>query len=398
MSKEDTSYINSESPDDLRQVVHMDLDSFFVSVECLTDGRLKGKPLIVGGSGDRGVVASCSYEARAFGVRSAMPVKLAKQLCPHAIVVRGDHEKYSQYSHLVTDIIREKVPLFEKASIDEFYLDFTGLERYFGCLKYADELRGLIMRETGLPLSFGLSVNKTVSKIATGEAKPNGRLQVIQGTEKPFLGPLSVRKIPGVGDKGYQLLRSMGVEKIATLQQMPPEMIRSALGENGLYIWKKANGQDDSAVEPYQERKSISTEETFEKDTTDVKKLQAILGSMAEELCAKLRKEGKLASTLSIKIRYSDFDTHTKQVRIPYTSADHVIIPAVKELFEKLYDRRMLIRLVGVRLSDLVNGHYQIDLFDDTEERMNLYKALDKLNGRFGEGTVFRAQGLVRRK
>jgi DNA polymerase-4 len=381
-----------------RHVVHLDLDSFFVSVECLTDSRLKGKPLIVGGSGDRGVVASCSYEARSFGVRSAMPVKLAKQLCPHAITIRGDHEKYSRYSHLVTDIIREKVPLFEKASIDEFYLDLTGMDRFFGCMRYADELKTLIVKETGLPLSFGLSGNKTVSKIGTGEAKPDGRIHIMHGTEKPFLGPLSVRKIPGVGDKGYRLLSSMGVEKIETLQQMPPETIHAALGENGLHIWKKANGWDESPVLPHQERKSISTEETFEQDTTDVKKLEAVVVNMAEELCAQLRKNGKLASTLTVKIRYSDFNTHTKQTSIPYTSADHVVIPAVKELFSKLYDRRILIRLVGVKLSDLVNGYYQIDLFDDTQERLNLYQAMDKLNGRFGKGTVFRAPGLARKK
>ncbi len=383
---------------DNRQVVHLDLDSFFVSVECLTDSRLKGRPLIVGGSGDRGVVASCSYEARAFGVRSAMPIKLAKQLCPHAVTIRGDHEKYSRYSHLVTDIIREKVPLFEKASIDEFYLDLTGMDRFFGCIQYADELKNLIVKETGLPLSFGLSGNKTVSKIGTGEAKPDGRIHIMHGTEKRFLGPLSVRKIPGVGDKGYRLLSSMGVEKIETLQQMPSETVYAALGENGLHIWKKANGWDESPVLPNQERKSISTEETFEQDTTDVKKLEAIVVNMAEELCAQLRKNGKLASTLTVKIRYSDFNTHTRQTSIPYTSADHVVIPAIKELFSKLYDRRMLIRLVGVKLSDLVNGYYQIDLFEDTQERLNLYKAMDKLNGRFGKGTIFRAPGLARKK
>lgn len=387
----------NEKDTELKNVVHMDLDSFFVSVECLMDSRLKGKPLIVGGESDRGVVASCSYEARAFGVRSAMPVRLAKRLCPHAIVVRGDHAKYSEYSHLVTDIIRDKSPVFEKASIDEFYMDFTGLERFFGSYRFADELRNTIIKETGLPLSFGLSVNKTVSKIATGESKPNGRMQILHGTEKGFLAPLPVKRIPGVGSKTYELLRSMGVSQIGTLQQMPPEMLKSALGENGLHIWKKANGIDNTPVEPYNERKSISTEHTFETDTTDVKKIESLLISMAEELCAKLRSEAKLASTLAIKIRYSDFDTHTKQMRIPYTSADHVVIPAVKNLFAKLYERRMLIRLVGLRLSDLVNGHYQINLFDDSEERIKLYKALDKLNLRYGSGTVFRAPGLDRK-
>lgn len=376
-----------------RTIVHMDLDSFFVSVSCLEHPSLRGKPVIIGGTGDRGVVASCSYEARAFGVRSAMPVKLARRLCPDALVVRGDYDRYSYYSDIVTEIISESVPVYEKSSIDEFYMDLSGMDRFFGCYKWATELRQKITRETGLPISFGLSLNKTVSKIATGEAKPNGQMKIDTGTEKNFLAPLRVDKIPMVGEKTFHLLRSMGVEKVFTLQQMPPELLSHVLGENGIMIWKKANGIDTSPVEPYSERKSISTEETFSQDTIDVERLRAILVGMTEKLAFSLRKQQKLTSCISVKIRYSNFDTHTQQLRIPYTSCDHTLIARVKELFDKLYNRRLLIRLIGVRFSYLVGGGYQISLFEDSEEMIRLYQAMDRLRKRFGDSAVQRAAG-----
>jgi DNA polymerase-4 len=371
----------------------MDLDSFFVSVSCLEHPVLKGKPVLIGGTGDRGVVASCSYEARAYGVHSAMPMKLARRLCPDAIVVRGDYDRYSYYSDMVTEIISESVPLYEKSSIDEFYLDLSGMDRFFGCYKWATELRHKITRETGLPISFGLSPNKTVSKVATGEAKPNGQLRVDDGSEKHFLAPLSISKIPMVGEKTWQLLRSMGVEKVHTLQQMPPELLENVLGENGISIWKKANGIDNSPVEPYSERKSVSSEETFSQDTTDTDKLLAVLVSMTDKLAFQLRSEEKVTSCITVKIRYSDFDTHTMQARIPYTACDHVLIDGVKKLFQKLYTRRLLVRLIGVRFSHLVGGGYQINLFDDSEEMIKLYQAMDRMRARFGEGSVQRAIG-----
>lgn len=378
----------------MRSVVHMDLDTFFVSVERLQDSRLEGKPILIGGSSDRGVVASCSYEARKFGIHSAMPMRLARQLCPEAILVRGDHERYSYYSNVVTDIIKDSVPLYEKSSIDEFYIDLTGMDRFFGCQKIASELRQKITKHSGLPISLGLSENKTVSKVATGEAKPNGQREVPFGTAKPFLSPLSIRKIPMVGDKTYHMLRSMGVEKIHTLQQMPVELLDAALGKMGIVIWEKANGIDLSPVVPYSERKSVSTESTFEQDTIDIKMLEANLISMTEQLGSRLRREQQLTSCVTVKIRYSDFETHTQQRHVPYTSADHTLIPLVKELFKRLYNRRMLIRLIGVRFSHLVHGNYQINLFEDTEESIALYQALDRLNGKFGDNTVRRARGM----
>jgi DNA polymerase-4 len=375
-------------------ILHMDLDTFFVSVERLLDSRLQAKPILIGGTSDRGVVASCSYEARKFGIHSAMPMKMARQLCPEAIVIRGNSANYSKYSHLVTEVIRESVPLFEKSSIDEFYADLSGMDRFFGTYQFATELRQRIISETGLPISFGLSANKTVSKVATGEAKPNNQIRVDCGLEKPFLAPLSVRKIPMVGGKTYQTLRNLGVRQIQTVQQMPVEMMEKVFGKNGIQIWNKANGIDPSPVIPFHERKSISTERTFERDTIDVGKLKGILTAMAENLAFQLRRGQKVSGNISVKVRYSDFNTHSLQKKIPYTNADHQLIPKVLEMFEKLYDRRLLVRLVGVRYSDLVHGSYQINLFDDTEEHIRLYQAMDKLRARYGDRAVLRASGM----
>lgn len=377
-----------------KTIVHMDLDSFFVSVERLYNSKLEGLPILIGGSGDRGVVSSCSYEAREYGVTSAMPMKMARQLCPHAVVIRGDMERYSYQSHLITEIIREETPLYEKSSIDEFYLDISGMDRFFGCYQWTTELRDRIVKESGLPISFGLSINKTVSKVATGESKPFGQLQVERGEEKPFLSPLSIRKIPMVGDKTYRLLRSMGIARVRTIQEMDIELMEKVLGKSGISLWKKANGIDNTPVVPYRENKSISTEQTFHQDTTDVARLKALLVAMAEKLAFKLRKSEKVASTITIKVRYSDFQTHTLQARIPYTSCDHILIKKAQELFDRLYNRRLLVRLVGMKVSGLVHGGYQINLFEDTEEMISLYQAMDRMRQRFGSRAVVRAIGM----
>lgn len=374
-----------------RSIAHIDLDTFFVSVSRLENPKLVGKPVLVGGTEGRGVVAACSYEARTFGIHSAMPMKMALRLCPDAIVVRGDYERYSYYSDVITEIIKESVPSYEKSSIDEFYMDLTGMDRFFGCYKWAQELREKIIRETNLPISFGLSANKTVSKIATGEAKPNNHKKIDFGVEKIFLAPLSVSKIPMVGEKTYHILRGMGIEKILTLQQMPPELLVRILGENGHVIWKKANGIDNTPVEPYNERKSISTEETFGQDTIDAVSLKNMLTGMTEKLAYQLRSENKLTACVTVKLRYSNFDTHTMQSRIPYTSCDHTLIQRVKELFDKLYNRRMLVRLIGVKFSHLVGGSHQINLFEDSEEMIKLYQAMDKMRKRFGSDAIQRA-------
>ena len=372
----------------------MDLDTFFVSVERLKDSRLVGKPVIVGGTGARGVVASCSYEARLMGVHSAMPIRIARNLCPDAVVVRGDYEHYSYYSNMITGLIEENVPLYEKSSVDEFYIDMTGMDKFFGTYKYIKELREKIIRETGLPISFGLSENKTVSKVATGEAKPNNYMKIEYGIEKEFLAPLTVKKIPMVGDVTSQLLKKMGIVRIKTVQEMPQQVMHNILGENGKTIWRKANGIDSSPVEPYSERKSISSEETFDSDTIDIKKIKTILSAMTEKLAFQLRKENKLTSTITVKIRYSDFDTHTKQLRIPYTSTDHTLIKVVKEMFDKLYERRVLIRLIGVKFSGLVNGGYQINLLEDSVELIQLYQEMDYVRKRYGDKAVQRVSAV----
>lgn len=375
-----------------RAIVHMDLDTFFVSCERRTNSELNDIPLIIGG-GDRGVVASCSYEARRFGVRSAMPIHMALKLCPQAKVMKGDMELYSQLSHDVTQIIQEKAPVMEKASIDEFYLDITGMDKFHGSYKWTDELAQKVIKETGLPISFSLSINKTVSKIATGEGKPVGNLEIPEQGVQDFLNPLSIQKIPMVGAVTFQLLSRIGVRKIQTLAEMPAEVLQQMIGKNGLELWKKAHGIDNTPVEPYTERKSISTETTFTQDTIDIAKLRRILLGMVEKLAFQLRAEQWLTSTVTVKIRYANFDTETKQCRVAYTSADHILTKNVTELFEKVYQRRMRLRLIGVRFSGLVRGTYQIDLFEDTQEMLSLYEAMDKMKKRYGFDAVMRCAG-----
>ncbi|MBE7641136.1 MULTISPECIES: DNA polymerase IV [Salegentibacter] len=374
-----------------KSILHLDLDTFFVSVERLQHSELKNKPLIVGGMGDRGVVAACSYETRKFGVHSGMAMKVARQLCPQATVIKGNASTYTKYSKEVTEIIKSKVPSFEKASVDEFYADLSGMDKFFGINQFAHELRQTIIKESGLPISFGLSQNKVVSKIATGEAKPNAEIVIPHGNEKTFLAPLSVNKIPMVGNKTFQKLLNLGVREIKTIQEMPVQMLESVLGKAGRTIWKRANGLDNTPIIPYHERKSISTERTFGRDTIDMVRLHATLVAMAESLAYQLRRGNKLTSLISVKIRYSDYQTHSKQAKIAYTSADHILIPKVEMLFKQLYSRRLLIRLIGVKFSGLAGGNYQINLFDDSEEMLNLYNSLDKIRERFGEHSVMRA-------
>jgi DNA polymerase-4 len=377
-----------------RTIAHFDLDTFFVSVERLVNPSLTGKPIIIGGVSDRGVVSSCSYEARRFGVHSAMPMRMARQLCSQAVYIRGDMELYSRYSRLVTDVIADSAPLYEKTSVDEHYLDLTGMDRFFGCYKWTHELRERIIRETGLPISFGLSQNKTISKIATGQAKPNGELHVLPEQVHPFLDPLSIRKIPMVGEVGYRLLRSMGVAKIRTLRLMPPDMIQQVLGKNGLIVWKKANGIDPSPVKPYSEQKSISSEHTFDQDTTDMALLKQTLTHIVEKIAFEMRNKQKLTGCVTVKIRYANFDTHSRQKHIAYTAFDHLLINTVMDIFSQLYNRRMLIRLVGVRFSHLVGGSQQLDLFDNRPELINLYQTMDQIRRRHGKKAIGRAEGM----
>src|SRR5690606_13519593 len=374
-----------------RNVAHFDLDTFFVSVARLQNSALEGKPIIIGGSSDRGVVASCSYEARKFGVHSAMPMKLARRLCPSAVYLKGDMDSYSYHSRIVTEIIKERVPVVEKASIDEFYVDLTSMDRFYGCSQFAVELKQTILKESGLPISYALASNKLVSKVATDDAKPNGQLAIPFGMEKGYLAPLPVKRMPGIGLKTSTLLQRMGVETIKLLSEIPLPMMENLLGKNGVDLSRKANGLDDTPVVPYTEQKSIGKEETFENDTIDMKFLYGELVRLTEGVCFQLRKQKRLCGCITVKLRYANFDTVSRQVTVPYTANDHVLLSKAQELFYKLYDRRMLVRLLGVRVSHLVGGFQQINLFEDTEESVRLYQAMDKIRKRFGETAVHRA-------
>ena len=379
-----------------KAILHMDLDTFFVSCERLIDSSLIGLPILVGGTGDRGVVSAASYEARKYGAYSGMSMKIARMRCPEAIIIRGNTSTYTKFSKMVTEILKENVPVLEKSSIDEFYADLSGMDRFYGSYKFASELRQSIIRETGLPISFGLSINKTVSKVATNEAKPDNQLKIDYGFEKRFLAPLSIRKIPMVGEKTYNRLRNLGIKKVETLQNMPVEAVEQIFGKNGRLMWKRANGIDKSPIVEYHERKSISSERTFDKDTINIDKLKSILISMTEQLAYQLRSEQKICSVVTLKIRYSDFNTYTKQIKVPYTAADHQLIPVVLDLFKKLYGKRLLIRLIGVKLGGLTGGNLQISLFDDVHKTVDLYHAMDGIRKRFGKKSIVRASALFK--
>ena len=376
-----------------RSIVHMDLDAFFVAVECLRDDRLKGIPLIIGGKNGKGVVTACSYEARSFGIHSAMPTKTAMMLCPQAKVISGDMDAYSHHSRLVTEVIASEAPLFEKSSIDEFYLDLSGMDKYFGTFQWACELRRKIRRETGLVASMGVSCNKLVSKVATSEHKPDGEKQVLPGDEKDFLGPLPVRKLPSIGTKTTQFLADMGIFDVQTLRQMPLSLLQKTLGKNGKSLWLKARGIDHTPITPYRERKSISTECTFHQDSIDVNHIKAMLTAMVEKLGQQLREQRHLTACVAIKIRYANFDTESKQKHVHYTSSDDTILQTVLSLFSKTYTRRMRLRLVGVRLTDLIHGSEQLNLFDNND-RSHLLQALDHIRTLHGPASIQRASTL----
>ncbi|MBL7758070.1 MAG: DNA polymerase IV [Chitinophagaceae bacterium] len=381
----------------LPYIAHFDLDSFFVSVEILNNPSLKGKPVLVGGY-ERGVVAACSYEARKYGIHSAMPMKKAMQLCPHAIVTNSSRADYSRYSRWVTDIIASKVPLFEKASIDEFYIDLTGMDKFFGVSRYARELRELITKETGLPISAGLSSAKFISKMATNEAKPNGFLEIPHGREKDFLWPLGIEKINGVGQQTEQTLKNFGIYTIEDLARTPLELLQRYVGKWGESLWEKAQGIGSSQIETEWEQKSISHENTFEHDYTDLQFLNQELVRLTEKTAYALREDEKLAGCITVKIRYSDFETTSRQETIDYTALDDQLIAKVKDLFRKSYQAGRPVRLLGVRLSQFIPFTVQMSLFDNNVEKLNLYKAVDEIKNQFGSKLVAKASSMRRKE
>ena len=373
-----------------RIIAHFDLDSFFVSVEILNNPSLKDKPVIVGGR-DRGVVAACSYAARKFGIHSGMPSKKAFQLCPNLIVANSSRSEYSKYSRWVTNIIASKAPLFEKASVDEFYIDLTGMEKFFNPLQWTIDLRQQIIDETHLPISFGMASNKMIAKMATNEAKPNGYLQVPFGKEKEFLAPLTVNKIPGVGEHNYEVLKALGIRTIKDLSERNPEELEERLGNWGTVLWNKSQGIQHGEVSQYHEAKSVSSENTFDEDKTDILFLKSELVRLSEKIAFELRQDEKLTGCIAVKIRYHDFETTSRQTTVAYTCADDEIIPVVKDLFNKLYRKGIPVRLLGVRLSELTTVAIQTNLFDDVKRKSGLYKAIDNVKNRFGKNLLTRA-------
>jgi DNA polymerase IV len=371
-------------------IAHFDMDAFFVSVECLKDPSLKGKPLLVGGHSDRGVVAACSYEARKYGIHSAMPMRKAKLLCPHATVVSGSRGDYGLYSRYVTEIIAAKAPLFEKASIDEFYLDLTGMDKYYNVFEWTKELRKEITDKTMLPVSFGLSSTKMIAKIAANEAKPNGYLFVPFGREKEFLAPLPVSKIPGVGESLQQTLKNIGIVTIGDLQHREEKEMEKILGKTGVDLLKRARAEHRGTVQQYYEAKSISSENTFHEDTTDTTFLLGEIVRLTEKIGYELRDDGKLCTCVAIKIRYENFETHTRQTTIPATDFDHVLISTAKDLFHKACQKGRKVRLIGVRLSSLTTMAGQGNLFENKASFNNLYKAIDAVKDRFGKKSLKR--------
>lgn len=380
----------------ISHIAHFDLDSFFVSVEILLKPELKGKPVIVGGSANRGVVSTCSYEARKFGVHSAMPMATAMRLCPQAIVLHGTHGQYSYYSNWVTEIIASKVPLFQKASVDEFYCDLTGMDKFFNVSQYTRNLREHIIKETGLPISCGLASAKYIAKMATNEAKPNGFLEVPHGKEKEFLWPLGIDKILGVGKQTEPKLRSMGLNTIGDIAKVQKDILEKNLGKWGSVLWRKSQGIGSAEVETEWEQKSMSHETTFHENQTDIRFLHSQLVRLTEKTAYDLRQDGKLTGCLTIKIRYSDFETVSRQETIDYTALDDELIEKAKNIFDKFYQRNRPVRLVGVRFSHLADSGMQMDMFNRQEEKLNLYKAVDDIKNRFGSKAV--AKAVTRKK
>jgi len=373
----------------LRQILHVDMDAFFVSVEELEDPSLKGKAVVVGADPDgRGVVAAASYEARKFGVHSAMPIRTAKQLCPHAIFLRGHHHKYGEYSQKIHRIFEEFTPVVEMMSIDEAYLDLTGCERLHGsAFRGADQLIRRVKQRTGLNCSAGLSTSHLVSKIASDQAKPHGLLYVLPGREAAFLAPLPIRRMPGIGKVTEPELRSLGIVTIGDLQRMGEAKLQERFGKFGEWLYTKSCGRDIGAYQYEEEPKSISHETTFDIDITDLAEVERTLSYLAQLVGRRLRDHGLFARTVGLKLRFAPFKTLTRDATLDEpTNLDSVIFASVLHLFDEAWDGKQKIRLVGVRSSNLERAVFQRSLID-AEQRGKLdkvLKAADKVREKFG--------------
>jgi DNA polymerase-4 len=365
------------------------MDAFFVSVEELENPSLKGKAVIVGADPEgRGVVAAASYEARKYGVHSAMPIRTAKKLCPHAIFLRGHHAKYSEYSHNIYRIFEEFTPVVEMVSIDEAYLDLTGCERLHGsAFRGADKLIRTIKQRTGLNASVGLSTSHVVSKIASDQAKPHGLLYIFPGFEAQFLGPLPVRRMPGIGKVTEPELLSRGIATIGDLAHAGPEKLKGWFGKYGEWLYQKSQGRDIEAYPYGEEAKSISHETTFDADTGDAEAMERTLSYLAQLVAGRLRDHRLFARTIGLKLRYASFRTLTRDVTLEEpTHLDSVIFENVLGLFERAWDRRQKVRLLGVRASHLERGTFQPRLLDaaQKEKLERILQTTDRLRERYG--------------
>src|SRR5712671_671003 len=374
-------------------ILHVDMDAFFVSVELLERPELRGKPVIVGGGpNQRGVVTAASYEARKFGVHSAMPLRTAGRLCPHAVYLDSHHAKYSEWSDRVATILAKFSPIVEMVSIDEAYLDLSGTERLHGPpLAAADKLLRTITRDTGLPCSGGLASTRLVAKVASDQAKPRGLLWVVPGSEARFLAPLSVRKIPGIGEVTERALRALRIETVEHLASQPLEKLEKVFGQWGTALYRKARGGDSYEFVIDAEPKSISHNHTFGEDTEDSNALGAMLSHLSQKACKRLREAGLATRTLTLTIRYAGFETHTRSKTLGEpTRLDSDIYAVFQELFRIHRDVKRKVRLLGVSLGGLTHGGEQLDLLD-AERRGKLEKlttAADRLRDRFGFGKV----------
>jgi len=383
----------------ISQILHVDMDAFFVSVEELENPALKGKPVIVGADPDgRGVVAAASYEARKFGVHSAMPIRTAKRLCPHAIFLRGRHEKYREYSEKLYQIFGEFTPVVEMVSIDEAYLDLTGCERLHGsAFRAADRLIRTVKQRTGLNCSVGVSTSHLVSKIASDQAKPHGLLYVLPGCEAVFLAPLPVRRMPGIGKVTEPELLSRGISTIGDLARAGPEKLKEWFGKYGEWLYTKSRGEDIDAYAYEEEPKSISHETTFDTDINDIEEIERTLSYLSQLVGRRLRDHDLFARTVGLKLRYADFRTLTRDVTLDEpTHFDSVIFENVLRLFDKAYNRRLKVRLLGVRTSNLERAVFQPTLLEAPQrERLErLAQAADQVRARFGFDAVKLARSL----
>lgn len=379
-------------------IAHLDLDCFYVSVERINDASLIGKPVVVGGSPKgRGVVASASYEARAFGVRSAMPTAQALRLCPSLLVVRGHHEQYGDISHRLYERMLQLAPIVERASIDEMYLDFTGTERLYDSdlPAFMKKLKQIVRDEFSLSCTVALSANKLVSKIATGVVKPDGVITISHGTEAAFLAPLPANVIPGVGAKTEEFLTRHGIRTIADIQKRTQDEFMHLVGKHGLWIYAAAHGKGSEHLTSEYTRKSISREETFGHDIQDLAELERELFALTEDVCASLRKKGWKTRTVSIKFRYTDFSTFTRDQTVEPTDHDAIIFKTAVELLRHNFDRRRKLRLIGVRLSNFTEEtQLELGLDPSSEKNGGVLKAMDQIRKKFGNDVVHLGTGV----